>query len=93
MIFRQIKAFLKNYYNSRKHPEHDFLYVESKRARVEREKKRKFQEQFEFTKQDLALATVPGMEFDPRNRCFAPDELKPQPIIRKRKKVLFYFLL
>jgi hypothetical protein len=69
-----------------KHPEHDFLYVESKRARVEREKKRKFQEQFEFTKQDLALATVPGMEFDPRNRCFAPDELKPQPIIRKRKK-------
>merc|ERR1711974_579951 len=31
-------------------------------------------------------ATVPGMEFDPRQRAFAPDELRPQPIIRKRKK-------
>merc|ERR1739848_822830 len=63
-------------------------YVESKRARLEREreeKKRRAQE-IEFSAQDLALATVPGMEFDPRQRSFAPDELRPQPIIRKRKK-------
>merc|ERR1712079_700710 len=26
------------------------------------------------------------MNFDPRQRSFAPDELRPQPIIRKRKK-------
>merc|ERR1711862_535788 len=40
----------------------------------------------EFSPQELALATVPGMKFDPRQRSFAPDELRPQPIIRKRKK-------
>jgi len=68
--------------------EHDFLYVESKRARIEREKeeKRKRALEIEFSPQELALATVPGMEFDPRQRSFAPDELRPQPIIRKRKK-------
>ena len=67
-----------------------FLYVESKRARMEREKEerqRKRMAEIEFTPQDLALATVPGMDFDPRERSFAPDELRPQPIIRKRKKV------
>lgn len=65
-----------------------FLYVESKRARMEREKEEKAMRarQIEFTQQDLALATVPGLEFDPRKRSFAPDELRPQPIIRKRKK-------
>lgn len=65
-----------------------FLYVESKRARLEREReeKQKRAQQMEFTQQDLALATVPGLEFDPRKRSFAPDELRPQPIIRKRKK-------
>ena len=46
----------------------------------------------EFTQQDLALATVPGLEFDPRKRSFAPDELRPQPIIRKRKKVMYSIL-
>jgi len=68
--------------------EHDFLYVESKRARLEREKEEKRRKalEIEFSPQELALATVPGMEFDPRERSFAPDELRPQPIIRKRKK-------
>ena len=28
-----------------------------------------------------------GADFDPRRRAFTVDELKPQPIIRKRKKV------
>lgn len=67
----------------------DFLYVESKRARMEREKEEKRKRaasEIEFSPQELALATVPGVNFDPRNRRFAPDELRPQPIIRKRKK-------
>ena len=66
------------------------MYAESKRARMEREKeekKKKAASPIEFTPQDLALATVPGLEFDPTERAFAPDELRPQPIIRKRKKV------
>jgi len=66
----------------------NFLYAESKRARLEREKeeKRKRALELEFSPQELALATVPGMEFDPRERSFAVEELRPQPIIRKRKK-------
>jgi len=66
-----------------------FLYAESKKARLEREKEEKKNRTIndvEFSPQELALATVPGMNFDPRERSFAPDELKPQPIIRKRKK-------
>merc|ERR1711936_100800 len=66
-----------------------FLYVESKRARMEREKeekRRRAQMEIEFSPQELALATVPGLAFDPRERKFQPDELRPQPIIRKRKK-------
>ena len=38
--------------------------------------------------EDLALATLPGAEFDPRARQFDMDELRPQPIIRKRPKIL-----
>merc|ERR1712018_956210 len=57
-------------------------------GRLEREKEEKRRKalEIEFSPQELALATVPGMEFDPRQRSFAPDELRPQPIIRKRKK-------
>jgi len=68
--------------------DNSFLYAESKRARMEREKeeKKRRAQEIEFSAQDLALATVPGMEFDPRQRAFAPDELRAQPIIRKRKK-------
>jgi len=67
-----------------------FLYAESKRARLEREKmekKRKLEEEIEFAAEDLALATVPGVDFDPKQRSFDVEELKPQPIIRKRAKI------
>ncbi|KAG8436328.1 hypothetical protein GDO86_007434 [Hymenochirus boettgeri] len=37
---------------------------------------------------DLLLSTVPGDElFDPRKRRFAEEELKPQPMIKKAKKI------
>ena len=37
---------------------------------------------------DLALSSVPGQEmFDPRKRKFSAEELKPQPMIKKAKKV------
>ena len=109
---------------------HDFLYKESKRAKLEREKeerRRRREVEIEFapevafpqtncfTKeskyfpqtnyftrskhfslnkpfyssqnwQDLALATVPGADFDPSARAFDMEELRPQPIIRKRAK-------
>merc|ERR1712200_136504 len=41
-----------------------------------------------FSADDLRLATIPGQEgdFDPATRRFSEEELKPQPIIRKRKK-------
>jgi len=69
--------------------ENNFLYAESKRAKLEREKnerRKKFEAQLDFAPEDLALATVPGYDFDPRDRPFDLDELKPQPIIKKRKK-------
>jgi len=68
--------------------ENSFLYAESKRARIDREKeeKRRRLEMAEFDAQDLALATVPGVDFDPKERTFDMEELRPQPIIRKRRK-------
>lgn len=75
--------------NGKKTMDTTFLYAESKKARLEREKEEKKNRSIndiEFSPQELALATVPGMKFDPRQRSFAPDELRPQPIIRKRKK-------
>ncbi|XP_051569474.1 hepatic leukemia factor-like [Myxocyprinus asiaticus] len=37
---------------------------------------------------DLALSSVPGQEiFDPRKRKFSLEELKPQPMIKKARKV------
>uniref|UniRef100_A0A8C5QWS2 HLF transcription factor, PAR bZIP family member n=1 Tax=Leptobrachium leishanense TaxID=445787 RepID=A0A8C5QWS2_9ANUR len=37
---------------------------------------------------DLALSSVPGQEmFDPRKRKFSEDELKPQPMIKKARKI------
>jgi len=70
--------------------ENGFLYAESKRAKQEREKaearKRKMEIPIEFAPEDLALATIPGADFDPKRRHFSADELRPQPIIRKRKK-------
>jgi len=66
-----------------------FLYAESKRAKMDRAKEEKrlaAERDIEFSPQELALATVPGMNFDPRDCRFSPEELRPQPIIRKRKK-------
>jgi len=41
-----------------------------------------------FTQADIALATIPGQEgFDPRRRQFSEEELRPQPMIRKSRKV------
>ena len=36
----------------------------------------------DFAPEDLALATVPGADFDPKERSFDVEELRPQPIIR-----------
>merc|ERR1719266_1176396 len=66
------------------------LYQESKRARLEREKeerRKRLEEETEFSAEDLSLATVPGLEFDPKKRSFDLDELRPQPIIKKRRKL------
>merc|ERR1719184_187988 len=68
---------------------HDFLYKESKRAKLEREKEERRKRravEIEFAPKDLALATVPGADFDPSARAFDMEELRPQPIIRKRAK-------
>jgi len=70
--------------------ENTFLYTESKRAKMEREReerKRRLQLDIDFAPEDLALATLPGVDFDPRERTFDMEELRPQPIIRKRPKV------
>ena len=40
-----------------------------------------------FSPEDLALATVPGAEFDPKQRSFDIEELRPQPMIKKRSKI------
>merc|ERR1712179_261560 len=69
--------------------ENTFLYAESKRAKLEREKeerRKKLEVELDFAPEDLALATVPGFDFDPKERSFDLDELRPQPIIRKRQK-------
>merc|ERR1712203_972694 len=61
-----------------------------KRARMDREKeerKRKLEVQLDFAPEDIALATVPGLEFDPKRRSFDMEELRPQPIIKKRRKL------
>ncbi|XP_025085432.1 thyrotroph embryonic factor-like [Pomacea canaliculata] len=44
--------------------------------------------QFHCTEQDIALSSVPGQkEFDPRHSNFTDEELKPQPMIKKSKKM------
>jgi len=65
------------------------LYKESKRAIEEREKEEKKRqlEEADFSAEDLSLATIPGLEFDPKQRSFEMDELRPQPIIKKRSKL------
>mgnify|MGYP001210426671 CR=1 FL=1 len=66
--------------------------MESKRARLEREKEermRREEARTEFSAEELALATIPGADFDPRERSFNMEELKPQPIIRLDFKEIF----
>merc|ERR1719283_452818 len=53
---------------------------------IRRKDAKKFEIEMDFAPEDLALATVPGMDFDPKERAFDLEELRPQPIIRKRKK-------
>ena len=36
----------------------------------------------EFGPEDIALASIPGVNFDPRERGLDVDKLRPQPIIR-----------
>ena len=49
--------------------------------------KNKSEETFKVSNSDLALATVPGINFDPTTRSFTAEELRPQPIIKKKRKV------
>lgn len=66
------------------------MYAESKAARIEREKeelRRREEAIIDFSAEELALATIPGADFDPTRHQFSSDELRPQPIIRKRRKV------
>ena len=37
--------------------------------------------------------SIPGIQFDAKSRSFSEDELRPQPIIRKRKKVRVFFFI
>ncbi|KAF0304995.1 Transcription factor VBP [Amphibalanus amphitrite] len=41
---------------------------------------------FRVSPADLALASAPGVQFDPQTRQFSDDELKPQPMCKKSKK-------
>ena len=69
--------------------------MESKRARLDREKEeRRLKEEAEikFSAEELALATIPGTDFNPEHRKFSLDELRPQPIIRKRHKVIYFII-
>lgn len=67
------------------------LEKERRKRREEREaeerQRKEAKPELEIPQSDLALATVPGMNFDPTSRAFSDEELKPQPIIRKRRKV------
>merc|ERR1712083_64581 len=68
----------------------EFLYIESKKARLEREKaekRRRFEEDLSFDDSDLALASVPGQDFNPSQHSLNVEDLKPQPIVKKRKKI------
>ena len=51
------------------------------------EKRKRIAAETEFSPEDLSLATIPGLEFDPKERAFDMEELRPQPIIKKRSKL------
>ena len=58
--------------------------------REKEERRRREEIRVEFSAEELALATIPGADFDPARRQFSLEELKPQPIIRKKRKVFIY---
>merc|ERR1719350_373904 len=92
--FPQHSAYQRNPKKELKQGANDFLYAESKRARLAREKEERLRREetsIEFSAEDLALATIPGADFDPTRRRFTTDELRPQPIIRKRQKLYVDF--
>ena len=78
--------FMQGYY-ANAHPP----YVETKMSKPVEEKqqcqKKVSVGDMKFSPEDLALATVPGAQFDPSKRSFDIEELKPQPIIKKRSKI------
>ena len=41
---------------------------------------------FKFSSLDIALASTPGENFNPKTRSFTEDELKPMPVAKKSKK-------
>ncbi|XP_060070859.1 thyrotroph embryonic factor-like [Ylistrum balloti] len=43
--------------------------------------------EFDVDESDIALASIPGHDFDPKKRRFTTEELKPQPIIKKSRKI------
>jgi len=44
--------------------------------------------EFEVENTDMALVTIPGQtNFDPKRKAFSEEELRPQPMIKKSKKV------
>ncbi|XP_038055420.1 thyrotroph embryonic factor-like [Patiria miniata] len=43
---------------------------------------------YDLSPTDIALSTIPGQhEYDPRTRSFSEEELKPQPMIKKSRKI------
>ncbi|XP_034030519.1 D site albumin promoter binding protein b isoform X2 [Thalassophryne amazonica] len=44
---------------------------------------------FDLDSSDMAVSSVSGQHsFDPRRQCFTEEELKPQPMIKKARKIL-----
>ena len=71
------------------------MYVERTKARIDEENKEcRYGEEvrMKFSADELPLATLPGADFDPTHGNFSLDELKPQPIIRKRKRVKYFII-
>ena len=71
------------------------MYTEGIKDCLEKEREeRKSRINFhaEFSPKELALATIPGVDFDPTRRQFSNDELKPKPINKRRKRVTLNIL-
>ena len=64
----------------------DNIWISTKHF-FQEEKRKRLAAETEFSPEDLSLATIPGLEFDPKERAFDMEELRPQPIIKKRSKL------